>query len=40
MTVKDVNEEYSYDASVNPALKWEMIKLKIRGQSIQYAKEN
>ena len=22
MTVKDVNDEYSYDASVNPALKW------------------
>ena len=33
MTVKDVNDEYSYDASVNPALKWEMIKLKIREQS-------
>ena len=39
MTVKNVNGEYSYDASVNPALNWEMIKLKIREQSIQCAKK-
>ena len=33
-TVEDMNDEYSNDASVNPTLKWEMIKLKVREQSI------
>ena len=39
MTVEGVNDEYSKDASVNPALRWDMIKLKIREQSIHHAKE-
>ena len=37
--IKEVNDEYVNDESVNPTLLWEMIKLKIREQSIKYAAE-
>ena len=37
--IKEVNDEYVKDESVNPTLLWEMIKLKIREQSIKYAAE-
>lgn len=36
MTIKKVNDEYVNDNSVNPTLMWEMIKLKIREQSVKY----
>ena len=38
-TIKNVTDEYVNDDSVNPTLMWEMIKLKIREQSIKYAKD-
>ena len=38
-TIKRVTDEYVNDDNVNPALMWEMIKLKIREQSIKYAKD-
>ena len=38
-TIKKVTDEYVNDYSVNPTLMWEMIKLKIREQSIKYAKD-
>ena len=38
-TIKKVTDEYVNDDNVNPALMWEMIKLKIREQSIKYAKD-
>ena len=38
-TIKKVTDEYVNDDNVIPALMWEMIKLKIRGQSIKYAKD-
>ena len=38
-TIKRVTDEYVNDENVNPALMWEMIKLKIREQSIKYAKD-
>ena len=39
VTIKKVTDEYVDDYSVNPTLMWEMIKLKIREQSIKYAKD-
>ena len=38
-TIKKVTDEYVNDDNVNPTLMWEMIKLKIREQSIKYAKD-
>ena len=38
-TIKKVTDKYVNDDSVNPTLMWEMIKLKIREQSIKYAKD-
>jgi len=35
--IKEVQEEYQGENSINPALMWEMIKLKIREKSIAYA---
>ena len=35
--IKKTHEEYQYDDTVNKALLWEMMKLKIREQSIKYA---
>ena len=37
-TIKAVQEEYQEDNTINAALTWEMIKLKVREQSILYAK--
>ena len=37
-TIKAVEEEYQEDNTVNAALTWEMIKLKVREQSMMYAK--
>ena len=37
--IKEVNDEYVNDENVNPTLLWEMIKLKVREQSIKYAAE-
>ena len=36
-TIREVLSEYKNDTSVNPSLLWEMIKLKIREQSLKYA---
>ena len=36
--IKAVQEEYQEDNTVNAALSWEMIKLKVREQSMMYAK--
>ena len=36
-TIREVLSEYENDTSVNPSLLWEMIKLKIREQSLKYA---
>ena len=38
-TIKKVTDEYVNDYSINPTLMWKMIKLKIREQSIKYAKD-
>ena len=38
-TIQKVTDEYVNDYSVTPTLMWEMIKLKIREQSIKYAKD-
>ena len=38
-TIQKVTDEYVNDDNVNPTLMWEMIKLKIREQSIKYAKD-
>ena len=35
--IKDTEEEYKNDRSVNDALMWEMIKLKIREHSLKYS---
>ena len=35
--IKNVHDEYKHDNNVNPALLWEVIKLKIREQSLKYA---
>ena len=35
--VKNVHDEYKHDNNMNPALLWEVIKLKIREQSLRYA---
>ena len=35
--IKDTKEEYKNDRSVNDALMWEMIKLKIREHSLKYS---
>ena len=35
--IKDTQEEYKSDSSVNDALMWEMIKLKIREHSLKYS---
>jgi len=35
--IKEVQEEYQGENSINPALMWEMIKLKIREKSMAYA---
>ena len=37
-TIEQVKLEYQEDKYINPALMWEMIKLKIREKSIRYAK--
>ena len=37
-TIKAVQEEYQEDNTVNAALTWEIIKLKVREQSMMYAK--
>ena len=37
-TIKAVQEEYQEDNTVNAALTWEMIKLKVGEQSMMYAK--
>ena len=37
MTIDHTINEYQSDNSVNPALLWEMIKMKVREQSISYA---
>ena len=36
-TIQAVKEEYQNDDTVNHALLWEMIKMKIREQSLKYA---
>ena len=36
-TIKEVQDEYENDDNVNSALLWDMIKLKIREKSLQYA---
>ena len=38
--IKAVKEEYQEDNTVDAALTWEMIKLKVREQSMMYAKRN
>ena len=38
-TITEVQEEYKHDQSVNDSLVWEMVKLKVRGKSIYYAKK-
>ena len=38
--IKDTQEEYKNDSSVNDALMWEMIKLKIREHSLKYTAIN
>ena len=38
-TFKKVTDEYVNDDNVNATLMWEMIKLKIREQSVKYAKD-
>ena len=35
--IKDTYEDYQYDSTVNDALMWEMINLKIREQSLKYS---
>ena len=35
-TIQETADEYKSDATVNPALLWEMIKLKVREKSIYY----
>ena len=35
---KSVKDEYQNDKSVNVSLLWEMIKLKVREQTLRYAK--
>ena len=35
-TIKEVNDKYVNDDSVNPTLMWKMIKLKIREKSVKY----
>ena len=37
-TISATLEEYKNDDSVNPALLWEMVKLKVREKSLHYAK--
>ena len=37
-TIESVKDEYQNDKSVNVSLLWEMIKLKVRGQTLRYAK--
>ena len=37
-TIEGVKDEYQNEKSVNASLLWEMIKLKVRGQSLRYAK--
>ena len=39
-TIREVLSEYKNDTSVNPSLLWEMIKLKIREQSLKYAADS
>ena len=36
-TIQNVKEEYQHDKTVNDSLLWEMIKLKVREQSLKYA---
>ena len=36
-TILETVKEYENDVSVNPALLWEMVKLKVREKSISYA---
>ena len=38
-TIQKVTDEYVNDYSVNPTLLWKMIEIKIREQSIKYAKD-
>ena len=37
-TIEGVKDEYQNDKSVNASLLWEMIKLKVREQTLRYAK--
>ena len=37
ITIQQTADEYKEDDSVNPALLWDMIKLKVREKSISYA---
>ena len=37
-TIEDVKDKYQSDKSVNASLLWEMIKLKVREQTLRYAK--
>ncbi|RMX56506.1 hypothetical protein pdam_00023897, partial [Pocillopora damicornis] len=37
VTIKNIQEEYKNDSFVDDALMWEMIKLKIREQSLKYS---
>ena len=37
-TIEDVKDEYQSDKSVNASLLWEMFKLKVREQTLRYAK--
>ena len=36
-TIKSVTEEYQHDQTMNNSSLWEMIKLKVREQSLKYA---
>ena len=38
-TIQETKTEYANNSSVSPALLWEMIKLKIREVSLNYAKQ-
>ena len=37
LTIQETENEYANDKSINPALLWDMIKLKIREKSLSFA---
>jgi len=37
-TIEDVKNEYQNDKSINASLLWQMVKLKVREQTLRYAK--